>query len=219
LHENHRKYGRAVYIRPLWLSVFGTRRNEISLFDAYQSYNSRYDIEHFFRFSKQNLLLDAYQTPDVEHEELWWQFCMLAYTQLYLGKNSIANSAQPWERYLPEYKNIKNETKSTITPSQAQRGFADLLKIIGTPAKACVARGKTSGRKVGNAQVKRELMQIIFKAKKSPQPAKSIVTDSESTADISNPERMIYLINLVQETLKKFNISASEFTNLLLNAT
>jgi len=208
-----------VYIRPLWLSVFGTRRNEISLFDAYQSYNSRYDIEHFFRFSKQNLLLDAYQTPDVEHEELWWQFCMLAYTQLYLGKNSIANSAQPWERYLPEYKNIKNETKSTITPSQAQRGFADLLKIIGTPAKACVARGKTSGRKVGNAQVKRELMQIIFKAKKSPQPAKSIVTDSESTADISNPERMIYLINLVQETLKKFNISASEFTNLLLNAT
>ena len=62
-------------------------------------------------------------------------------------------------------------------------------------------------------------MQIIFKAKKSPQPAKSIVTDSESTADISNPERMIYLINLVQETLKKFNISASEFTNLLLNAT
>ena len=73
---------------------------------------------------------------------------------------------QPWERYLQEYKNIKNRTESTITPSQAQRGFADLLKIIGTPAKACVARGKTSGRKVGEAQVKRELMQIIFKAKK-----------------------------------------------------
>ena len=62
-------------------------------------------------------------------------------------------------------------------------------------------------------------MQIIFKSKKSPQPAESIVKDSESTADISKPERMICLINLVQETLKKFNISASEFANLLLNTT
>jgi DDE superfamily endonuclease len=209
-----------VYKRPLWLSVFGSRRNEIPIFDVYQSYNSRYDIEHFFRFSKQNLLLDGYQTSDVEHEELWWKFCILAYTQLYLGKDNIVNSVQPWERYLPAYKNTESEKKSTITPSQAQRGFADLLKIIGTPAKACVARGKTSGRKAGEAQVKRELMQIIFKSKKSIQkPVESIVTDSESTTDISNPERMISLINLVQATLKKFNISASEFTNLLLNST
>lgn len=209
-----------VYKRPLWLSIFGLRRNEISLFDAYQSYNSRYDIEHFFRFSKQNLLLDAYQTPNVEHEELWWQFCMLAYMQLYLGKDNIANSVQPWERYLPEYKNIKNKTKSTITPSHTQRGFADLLKIIGTPAKPSVARGKTSGRQVGATQIKRELMPIIFKSKPSiTQLTKSIITNSESAPNISNPQRITDFINLVQATLKKFNMSASEFTNLLLNTT
>jgi hypothetical protein len=209
-----------VYKRPLWLSVFGARRNEIDLFDAYQSYNSRYDIEHFFRFSKQNLLLDAYQTPDVEHEELWWQLCMIAYTQLYLGKDNIANSVQPWERYLPEYQNTTDEIKATITPSQAQRGFADLLKVIGTPAKPSVARGKTSGRQVGAAQVKRELKQIIFKFKKDArQNAESIVADSESAPDISNPQRILSFINLVHASLKKLNISASEFTNLLLNTT
>lgn len=209
-----------VYKRPLWLSVFGTRRNEISLFDAYQSYNSRYDIEHFFRFSKQNLLLDAYQTPDVEHEELWWQLCMIAYTQLYLGKDNIANSVQPWESYLPEYKNKTDEIKASITPSQAQRGFADLLKVIGTPAKPSVARGKTSGRQVGAAQVKRELKQIVFKLKKeAQQKTKSIVVDSELVPDISNPQRILSFINLVQASLKKLNISASEFTNLLLNTT
>ena len=209
-----------VYKRPLWLSVFGTRRNELSLFDVHQSYNSRYDIEHFFRFSKQNLLLDAYQTPDVEHEELWWQLCMIAYTQLYLGKDNIANSVQPWERYLPEYKNTTDEIKATITPSQAQRGFADLLKVIGTPARPSVARGKSSGRQVGAAQVKRELKQIIFKFQKDAQQnAKSIVTDSESVHDISNPQRILNFINLVQASLKKFNISAAEFTNLLLNTT
>ena len=56
---------------------------------------------------------------------------MIAYTQLYLGKDNITNSVQPWERYLPEYKNTTDEIKATITPSQAQRGFADLLKVRG----------------------------------------------------------------------------------------
>ena len=172
------------------------------------------------RFSKQNLLLDAYQTPDVEHEELWWQLCMIAYTQLYLGKDSIANSVQPWERYLPEYKTATDKIKATITPSQAQRGFADLLKVIGTPAKPSVARGKTSGRQVGTAQVKRELKQIIFKFQKDArQNTESIVEDSESAPDISNPQRILSFINLVQASLKKLNISAAEFTNLLLNTT
>lgn len=209
-----------VYKRPLWLSVFGSRRNEVSLFEAYQNYNSRYDIEHFFRFCKQNLLLDAYQTPDVEHEELWWQLCMLAYTQLYLGKDNIANSVQPWERYLPAYKNTGNEKQSAITPSQAQRGFDSLLKIIGTPAKASIARGKTSGRKIGATQVKRELMPVIFKSKQAiQQSAEPIVTESESAPNIPNSQRIVDLVNLIQSSLKKLNISASEFANLLLNTT
>ena len=88
--------------------------------------------------------------------------------------------------------------KATITPSQAQRGFADLLKVIGTPAKPSVARGKTSGRQVGAAQVKRELKQIIFKFKKDArQNAESIVADSESAPDISNPQRILSFINLL----------------------
>ena len=63
-------------------------------------------------------------------------------------------------------------------------------------------------------------MQVIFKSKQNiPQLAKSIVTNSESESNISNPQRMSDFINLVQATLKKFNISASEFTNLLLNTT
>jgi len=42
----------------------------------------RLDIEHFFRFGKTRLLMDKIQTPDVEHEEAWWQLVMIAYTQL-----------------------------------------------------------------------------------------------------------------------------------------
>jgi hypothetical protein len=69
--------------RPMWLIVIGKRRNEISSVQAYQSYRQRFDLEHTFRFKKQNLLLTAFETPDVVHEQLWVQFVMLAYVQLW----------------------------------------------------------------------------------------------------------------------------------------
>jgi hypothetical protein len=47
----------------------GARREEISSVQAYQSYRQRFDLEHTFRFKKQNLLLNGFKTPEVDHEE------------------------------------------------------------------------------------------------------------------------------------------------------
>lgn len=52
--------GKPVFIRPLWLIVTGERRHEISPAQSYDAYRQRYDIEHFFRFGKQKLLLNAF---------------------------------------------------------------------------------------------------------------------------------------------------------------
>ncbi len=68
---------------PLLLIVSGKRRKEITSLDAYQSYRRRFDIEHFFRFSKQKLLFAVYQTPDLDHQISWWWFCCMAYWLLY----------------------------------------------------------------------------------------------------------------------------------------
>ena len=54
--------GNPVYTRPMWLLVFGKRRNELSLTACVDSFLQRYDIEHFFRFGKQKLLLTAAQS-------------------------------------------------------------------------------------------------------------------------------------------------------------
>jgi len=203
--------------RPLWICVFGYERHKISPIDAYTNYKSRFDIEHFFRFGKQKLLLSAYQTPEIEHEELWWQLCLLAYSQLYLGKDDISNNPEPWERYLEEY---KQNDKSMISPSQAQKGFADMLKIIGTPARPVIERGKESGRLFGNKQVLRESQDIIFKSQKTLKtPAQSILLDSEKGVHPSKPKRITVIITLVQKLLRKANITPTDFSNLLLNST
>ncbi len=107
-----------VFKRPLWIAVFGERRHEISLADVYQNYIARYDIEHFFRFGKQKSLMTAYQTPDVEHEMLWWQLCQLAYVQLYLARTLAPLLPQPWERYLHAY---KDKQANMTTPTQSAR--------------------------------------------------------------------------------------------------
>jgi len=78
--------GNEIYNKPMWLMAQGERRAELSLRDIYESYRQRFDIEHFFRFGKQRLLMDKFQTADTKHEESWWQLVLLAYVQLYLSK-------------------------------------------------------------------------------------------------------------------------------------
>jgi hypothetical protein len=63
--------GKAVFKRPLWLIVLGEQRYELSLLETWISYEQRIDMEHFFRFGKQRLLLNDYQTPVDQHQENW----------------------------------------------------------------------------------------------------------------------------------------------------
>ena len=65
----------------------GDRRNEVSPEQSYLAYQTRFDIEHFFRFGKQKLLLTRFQTPEVVREENWWQLSPLAFAQLWLARH------------------------------------------------------------------------------------------------------------------------------------
>lgn len=212
--------GKAVYKRPLWLGVFGKRRHEISLIDAFENYQSRYNIEHLFRFSKGNLLIDKHQTAEVQHEESWWSLCLLAYAQLYLAKDISSCLPRPWERYLPAYQNPDGNKDRSSTPSQTQRGFYDILKVIGTPARESVKRGSPRGRMIGEVKTKRTLHPVIFKTKtKSKKPTKTILLGSENNAIASDPKRIAKLIKFLQTSLKNLNIKPSTFSEMLIDST
>ena len=154
--------GAALYKNKCWVAVLGERRHEINAIAAYKHYRSRYDSEHFFRFSKNNLLMNQYQTPDTEHEASWWSLCLLAYAQLYFSKDLVKAAAKKWEQYLPTFKNCDN---TLYSPSLTQRGFSKLLTSIDTPARPCIIRGIPAGRLLGDMQLKRARQPIIFKKK------------------------------------------------------
>jgi len=157
--------GHPVSQRPLWLIVVGVRRAELSLVDLWEAYRQRYDLEHFFRFGKQRLLLTTYQTPVTANEEHWWQLGQLAYVQLWLIRDVVENLPRPWERYLP------TAPTGPVSPATAQRRFAEIIRQIGTPAAPPQPRGNPLGRATGTRPTPRPCLPVVKKGKPAPAPA------------------------------------------------
>jgi hypothetical protein len=162
--------GELLFKRPLWLTAAGRRRMELSLSDIFLSYRQRFDIEHFFRFGKNRLLMNKIQTPDVRHEESWWQLVMIAYAQLYLSRSLANILPNPWERYLPAFK-----SNATIkSPTQVQNDFERIIRMIGTPAQPPKPRQKALGRQLGDIQIKRIRHPIVKRCKNTAATEKMI---------------------------------------------
>ena len=161
------------------------------MINIHRYYQYRYNIEHFFRFGKTKLLLDAYQTSELSHDEQWWQLCLLAYNQLYMGKSLVLKKPKPWEKYLPAYRDETDSTAAIATPSQTQRDFSRLLDDIGTPARICVPRGRNSGRKKGQCTGKKLEQAVIFKSRKSKNSEQKIIIPGLRTRPVAQPPKIL----------------------------
>jgi hypothetical protein len=147
--------------KPMWLIVMGERRDELSPLQAYHSYRQRFDLEHTFRFGKQNLLLTAFATPDVEHEQQWVKFVMLAFVQLWAAHALAVSLPHPWEKHLISVPSAR------ISPSKVQQDWFRIISQLGSPAVSPQPRGYSSGRKSGEFQSPRPRLSVI-KKRKSP---------------------------------------------------
>jgi DDE superfamily endonuclease len=145
--------------KPMWLIIMGKRRSEISLIQANESYRQRFDLEHTFRFKKQNLLLSDFETPDVEHEQNWVYLVMLAYVELWAAHFLAVTLLRPWER------DVKTDASARISPSKVQQDWNRIISQLGTPAAAPKPRGKSPGRQSGQTQTARPRFSVVKKGK------------------------------------------------------
>jgi len=150
--------GKSVF-KPMWLIVMGERRSGISLVQTYQAYRQRFDLEHTFRFKKQNLLLSDFETPEVEHEQQWVQLVMLAYVQLWAAHILAVALPRPWEL------SINPDPSARISPSKVQQDWNRIISQLGTPAAAPKPRGISPGRQLGHSQTPRPRFPLVKKTK------------------------------------------------------
>lgn len=161
--------GEKIFKRTLWLTVWGQNRRELSIEDIYEAFRLRFDIEFFFRFGKQNLLLDSYQTSDICHQENWFEIVKLAYWLLYLSRDQGENQIRKWEKYLPQYNNqdVKElDIKQIKTPTQTQRAMSGIISDFAKKHLIPKTRNNKSGRKKGQKQKPKERFKVVKKGKR-----------------------------------------------------
>ena len=146
----------------------------------------------------------------------------MAYAQLFMASTLVSVTPKPWKRYLPAYKKLDPNAIQRLNAPQTQRGMANLLQLIGTPAAPCIPRGKPPGRRVGELVEPRDTQPIVFKTKNkkkiSTQTSKVILFGEELTASVSSPQTMARLITLLRTNLDKLNISVEKFAQQLIDS-
>jgi len=71
--------GLCLFTNDMFIAVWGKNRRSHTTIEAQNDYKHRYDIEPHNRFSKQQLLMDKYQTPEVQHLEGWLWAIQITY--------------------------------------------------------------------------------------------------------------------------------------------
>jgi hypothetical protein len=145
------------YKRPMWL--FWTGPDTVPLEELCRMYLWRFAIEHFFRFLKQHMGLNANQSTDLVSADNWMWLCALAYWQLLLMRDEVKPSRPAW---YPA--GTQPETKG-LTPGQVQRSAFGYLVQLGTPARNTRNAGKGKGRTNGYHPAARTRYPVVKKAK------------------------------------------------------
>jgi hypothetical protein len=152
-----RQDGTPRYKRPMWL--FWTGPETVALNEICRMYLWRFAIEHFFRFLKQHLGLNANQSTHPVGTDQWMWLCALAYWQLLLMRDEIPYARPAW---YPAQSAVDGQK---MTPGQVQRGALRFLVQVGTPALPTRNAGKGKGRSIGYRPVPRQRFPVVKKAK------------------------------------------------------
>jgi len=154
-----------LFKRRMWLAMWGERQMELSLEQSYWGYRNRFDIEHYFRFGKQRLLMDDYQTPEVEHQDNWMEIVGLAYWLLWAARPEAVPCVYKWQKYDPYYKN-RVDKGLPPTPSEVQRQLKSIILAFEQTPFRPKLQIKSKGRKKGQTQPKRKRHKVVYKGKK-----------------------------------------------------
>lgn len=157
-----------IFDRPMFLAVSGKRKSHVDSALAQQQYRERYDVEPYYRFAKNKLLMDKLQTPTAEHLDLWLRMVQISSWLLFTASEEIGQVSCPvWQKYLPKNKAAQDQPHQPLTIAQTQRA-AHLLFCTFDPAPFLPLKCKKGkGRQKGVTFAQRTRFNVVKKIKKS----------------------------------------------------
>lgn len=154
------KTGELVFSRDLFFGIFGQKKKEISLEQAFWDYRHRYDIEPSFRFNKQNMFLDSYDCEDVQYLDNFLLVNQLANWLLYVASDEVEFIPRKWEQ---------NKSKSEAKPEKLSitKTYRSTEVLFSTFEKEPFLP-KPSKKGNGNIKKDRPHFKVVKKTKKKP---------------------------------------------------
>jgi len=113
--------------QDLWLWHTAPADTIFDLDLLWKTYLRRFDVEHTFRLIKGVLGWTRPQIRTPEQGERWTWLILAAHAQLRLARTLTRDVRRPWERSVP--------SDRPMTPGRVRRGFRQLRRSIGTPAR------------------------------------------------------------------------------------
>lgn len=188
--------GKLIFPKPLWLLGSGKPTKDILLADIFMAYHLRFNIEHWFRFSKQHFFFDRFQTADIQHFDNWLLFPMLATHQLYHARGLAGDHFHAWE---------SKKNTNPFSPSQVKRSMSSILQQVGTPATEPKPRGIGKGRAVGSFNRVQKIRQTVqYKKPKSTVARKiTIKLNADSMGKLSDAQLIAHQLPNIGNQLKE----------------
>ena len=124
--------------QALWCWWAGPRLPDLA--ELWQAYVARFAIEHPCRFFKQTLKWTTPKLRTPAAADRWTWLLLLAYVQLRLARDVVADLRLPWQPPVPPERR---------TPARVRRAFSQLLAHLGSPAIAPKPCGRSPGRPHG----------------------------------------------------------------------
>jgi DDE superfamily endonuclease len=128
--------------RAMWLWHAGP--GPLSLDELWRAYLARFDIEHAFRLLKGTFGLTAAKVRTPEQADRWTRILMAAHAQLLLARPLADGLRRPWER--------QPDPARPLPPGRVRRGFRNIRRELGTPARVAKPSRPGPGRPKGSSK-------------------------------------------------------------------
>lgn len=103
----------------MFLAVSGKRKSQVDSALAQKQYHERYEVEPYYRFVKNKLLMDKLQTPTAQHLDPWLRMVQISSWLLFTASEEIGQVSCPvWQKYLPKNKTPQEQPRQRLTIAQ-----------------------------------------------------------------------------------------------------
>jgi hypothetical protein len=126
----------------VWLWASGEAVQECSIDSVVFAWLRRFDIEHWFRYLKQDL---SWTAPRLRHHHAalkWTAIVICSYTQLRLSRSDSPDLRHRWERRYGE--------DQVLPPRRVRRGFPRIRATLTNPARRAKTTTPGTGRRPGS---------------------------------------------------------------------